>query len=199
MPGPPGPCAERLPEHTFQVMPKPSHTKPHRPANIGRPTTYEDAFCQRVVDCGDVGFSFAQIARDLGVARSMIYKWADRHSAFRDALVQARDASLAWWERQGQKGLWAGKEFNDRVLKFIMTNQFRDDYKERVEVSGALAKIDFGRMTDEQLAQIADGQHPYEVLAPKREVLVAGTAEVVEEVTAEVVEEGPPPGESEGD
>ena len=182
-------------------MTKPSHDARHRPANIGRPTIYEEAFCQRVIDCGDVGFSFAQIARDLGVARSMIYKWADRHPAFRAALVQARDASLAWWERQGQKGLWAGKEFNDRVMKFIMTNQFRDDYKERVEVSGALARLDFGRMTDEQLAAIKGGQHPYEVLAPKRELLteVTEAVEVVEaqEVTAD--EQEPPPGESEGD
>ncbi len=104
--------------------------------------------------------------------------------------MHAREAALAWWEMQGVKGMWAGKEFNDRVMKFMMTNQHRADYKERVEVSGALARLDFGRMTDEQVAAIAGGQHPYEVLAPRRELL---------QPVEEVANEGePPPGESEG-
>ncbi len=88
--------------------------------------------------------------------------------------MHARESALAWWEAQGIKGMWAGKEFNERVMKFMMTNQHRKDYSERVEVSGTLAKIDFSQLTDEQLAAIAGGEHPYAVLAPKREVLVAG-------------------------
>ena len=66
------------------------------------------------------------------------------------------------------QGMWAGKDYNERVAKFVMTNQFRDDYKERVEVSGALAKLNFDAMTDEQLSRIHAGEHPYAVLAPSR-------------------------------
>ena len=123
---------------------------------------------------GNYGLSFTQMAHDLGTVRQTLLKWAERHPPFGVALMQARESALAWWEDQSMKGMWAGKDFNDRVMKFIMTNQHRNDYSERVEVSGALAKIDFGRLTDEQLAAIAEGQHPYEVLAPKREVLAPG-------------------------
>ena len=42
--------------------------------------------------------------------------------------------------------------------------------RQRLEVTGALAKIDFTQLTDEQLAAIAGGRHPYEVLAPKRDL-----------------------------
>ena len=194
----------------------PDHFKPFRRSTVGRPTHYEDCFCDRVVYGGAHGLSLAQLAWDLGTTRQRLFDWGERHPRFAEALICAREAALAWWETQGVLGMWAGKEFNDRVLKFLMTNQHRADYKERVEVSGALAKIDFGQMTDGQLAAIASGQHPYEVLAPKREVLTAGEAGPVGPaeriVEAEVVQateeesvagatEGvePPEGESPGD
>ncbi len=191
----------------------PDHYKPFRYGATGAPTTFEECFCERVVYAGTHGMSLAQIAHDLGTTRTTVVEWGERHPAFASSLLRARDASLAWWETQGMKGMWAGKDFNDRWAKFAMTNLFRQDYKERVEVSGALAKIDFGRMTDEQLAAIAQGQHPYEVLAPRRELLTEGevdAAEASEVIDAQEVgpeefdvaqptKREPPPGESEGD
>ena len=156
---------------------KPSRANTFRKPTIGRPSTYEDDYCSRVVACGDEGYSLAEIARDLGTTSGTQLDWAERHPTFAQALRQAREYAMVWWEHQGKKGMWAGKEFNDRVMKFIMTNQFRDHYKERVEVSGALANINFDLMTDEQLARISKGEHPYAVLAPTRELLVAGGPE----------------------
>ncbi len=169
----------------------PDHHRPYRRPLIGAPTTYEPAFCERIIHCGNYGYSFTQMAHDLGTVRQTLMEWAERHPAFADSLIYAREAAMTWWETQSQKGLWAGKDYNDRVMKFIMTNQHRDHYRERVEVSGALARIDFGRLTDEQLAGIADGKHPYEVLAPKREVLAveAGGVPVVEGVPVEESDE----------
>lgn len=83
------------------------------------------------------------------------------------------------------KGMWAGKDFNDRVLKFSMTNRFPDDYKERVEVSSNLAKIDWGAMTDEQLARISQGEHPYAVLAETRRIGPGAVATEVDGIPVE--------------
>jgi hypothetical protein len=163
---------------------KPDPDKPFRPP-VGRPSGYEPEFCDRAIYCGRSGFSFAQIAADLGVTRLQLYNWAAAHKPFLNALLLARDLSLAWWEHQGQKGLWAGKEFNDRVMKFSMTNRFPDDYKERVEVSPGLAKINWDAMTDEQLARVAAGEHPYAVLAETRQI-GSGAPQEVGAVATEV-------------
>jgi hypothetical protein len=42
---------------------------------------------------------------------------------------------------------------------------------ERVANTGAIAKLDFASMTDEQLSRIKAGEHPYVVLAQTRAVL----------------------------
>jgi hypothetical protein len=42
---------------------------------------------------------------------------------------------------------------------------------QRVEVGGALAKLNFDAMTDEQLSRISKGEHLYVVLAQSRAVL----------------------------
>ena len=46
-----------------------------------------------------------------------------------------------------------------------------------MEVSGALAQLNFDAMTDQQLARIAAGEHPYAVLAPTRDLLGPGAGE----------------------
>lgn len=148
-----------------------------RKAQVGRPPLYEPVFCQRVVVCGYQGYSLTQIGRDLGVARQTLVGWAERYPEFASALALARDLALAWWEDQGMAGIWAGKYFNDRVLKFAMINRFPADYKDRVEVSGALARIDFTALGDDQIARIAAGEHPYVVLGGSRQLLAPGDEE----------------------
>ena len=42
------------------------------------------------------------------------------------------------------------------------------EYRTRVEHTGAVAALDFSRMTDEQLTRIKAGENPYAVLAATR-------------------------------
>ena len=55
---------------------------------------------------------------------------------------------------------------------------------ERVANQGAIARLDFGAMTDEQLSRISKGEHPYVVLAQTRAVLggpsAAGHGEILQ-------------------
>ena len=49
------------------------------------------------------------------------------------------------------------RRFSDTLLIFLLKGAAPEKYRERLEVRGALGKIDFGRMIDEQLARIAAG------------------------------------------
>jgi len=122
------------------------------------------------------------------IGRSAHYRWRasdpdyaeDFERAKGDAVdvleAEARRRAVdGWVEKVGwYKGQAGGtvRRYSDVLLIFLLKGAAPEKYRERVEVSGAMAKIDFGRMTDEQLSRIARGEHPYAVLAPSREVLV---------------------------
>jgi len=146
--------------------------KPFRPYKVGAPTLYEDSFPERAIEMGLMGYSFVLIARDLGVVRQTLYDWAGRHPAFADALMHAREYSLAFYEELGMGGISAGREFNDRQFMVMASNLHPREYRTRVEHTGAVAALDFSRMTDEQLARIKQGENPYAVLAQTRALAV---------------------------
>ena len=142
--------------------------KPFRPHKVGAPTLYEDSFPDRAIQMGLIGYSFVLIARDLGVVRGTLYDWAGRHPEFADALIHAREYSLAFYEALGLSGITAGREFNDRQFMVMAGNLHPREYRNRVEHTGAVAELDFSRMTDEQLSRIKAGENPYAVLAATR-------------------------------
>lgn len=96
----------------------------------GRPSKYDPAFCDQVRSLGQKGKSKAQIAAALGVSRQTVDTWTALHPDFLDAVKDAHDASLAWWEDQGQDGLTAEK-FNATAFIFQMKNRFRSDYRDK--------------------------------------------------------------------
>lgn len=96
----------------------------------GRPTKYKPEMCQVVIDAGSEGKSKAQIARILGVTRETVDIWGKTHVEFSDSLKIAKDLALAWWEDQGQTGVWAGKSFNATAYIFQMKNRFPADYRD---------------------------------------------------------------------
>ena len=97
----------------------------------GRPSTYDPAFCERVIALGLEGMSEAQIARDLGVARASLWDWAKAHEEFSAALTRARDLAQAWWEDQGVAMMrQPSANSNAAIWKKSMEARFRDDYTE---------------------------------------------------------------------
>lgn len=103
----------------------------------GRPSKYDPAFCAKVVELGREGKSKAQIAAALDVVRQTLDDWAKEHAEFSDAIAQARELSLAWWEEQGQAGVWGGKQFNANAYRLQVMNRFPDDWRDRQEITGA--------------------------------------------------------------
>ena len=95
--------------------------------SVGRPTDYDPLSCDRVVDLGREGYSKAMMAAELGVVRQTLDNWASRHPEFLDAMTHAREASLAWWEKQGLTGIWS-RDFNANAYRLQMMKRFPEDW-----------------------------------------------------------------------
>ncbi len=109
---------------------------------MARPTKYDPAFCTTVVELGALGKSKAQMAAALGCDRASINRWCDEHEEFCIAIARARDLAMAWWEDQGQTGMWQspeGEKLNPQLWSRSMAARFPDDYREnnKVELTGA--------------------------------------------------------------
>ena len=94
---------------------------------------YKPEYCEKAVQLGRQGKSFAQIASHFDVSRQTIDNWADKHPKFLDALSRARTHAQAWWEEKGIEGMHS-REFNSQIWKKSMEARFREDYTERKDL-----------------------------------------------------------------
>lgn len=106
--------------------------------SIGRPSLYDPAFCERVIEMGSKGYSLAQMAGCFGVTRQTMWNWEKEHPAFFDALSRAKELSLGWWEEAIRRGVFMGKEFNGGAWAIAMAGRFPGEHygKNRTEISG---------------------------------------------------------------
>ena len=127
------------------------------------------------------------------VGRSSHYRWLDEDPEYREGFGLAKEDAADILEAEAKrravegveeptgwyKGVPGGyvRRYSDVLLIFLLKGLRPEVYRERMEVSGALARIDFNAMTDSQLARIEQGEHPYAVLAPTRDLLGPGAGE----------------------
>jgi hypothetical protein len=97
---------------------------------VGRPSKYDPAYCDQVIELGKQGMSVVEIACELGVHRETIEKnWPENYPDFSEAFARARDESQAWWEKAGREGLTKDK-FNAQVWSRSMSARFPKDWRE---------------------------------------------------------------------
>lgn len=104
----------------------------------GRPTDYDPAFCERVIELGATGASVVEMAHEIGVCRNTLEtNWPAAHPEFLEAFTRARMASQVWWERKGRDNLNAAG-FQSSVWSRSMAARFPDDWREvkGTELSG---------------------------------------------------------------
>lgn len=99
---------------------------------VGRPSSYDPAYCEQVIELGAEGCSPEEISAEIGVSRNTMDSWAEKYPEFSEALMRAKELEHAWWERTGKKALFADK-FQQQVWAKSMQARFRNKYTERVE------------------------------------------------------------------
>ena len=95
----------------------------------GRPSDYDPAFCEKVIELGNIGASIAEMAYECGVCRNTLKNWRETHPEFLTALTRAELASQVWWEKKGREGMTSDK-FNSSVWSRSMAARFPDDWRE---------------------------------------------------------------------
>ena len=120
---------------------------------------YDPKMCNRVIALGKQGKSKAQIKRDLGIHHKTWSNWMQKNEEFREAVTEAYELSLAYWEDVGQAGVHLGMRFNTPAFIFQMKNRF-PQYKDRQDHT--FSGVDGGPIVQElrapDLANIADAK-----------------------------------------
>lgn len=109
---------------------------------VGRPTLYDPAMCETVVELGKLGKSVEQICLHLNISIRTIYLWRDTHEEFMQALEEAKAYEQAWWEEQAHAYMVEtkdGPKLNASLWSRSMAARFPKKYRESVkqEITGA--------------------------------------------------------------
>lgn len=111
--------------------PAPAEIAAATPHPGGRPSKYDPAYCDQVIECLEQGASLTSFAAAIGVARSTINEWMKAHPEFSDACARAKAKCAAWWEDRGRSiALTGGGPGAATMAKFGMINMGSEDWKE---------------------------------------------------------------------
>ncbi len=96
----------------------------------GRPSRYNSAYCDRVLELAAEGCGKAEIAAALQISAKTLNAWIKTHDDFREAMSRAKEVEYAWWLTAGRKGQFM-RIWNARGWALQMHNRFRDQFRDR--------------------------------------------------------------------
>lgn len=104
----------------------------------GRPTKYDPAFCDAIIETMATGLSMTAFAGEIGVARSTINEWIETHPEFSEAARVGKAKRTLALER-GMLGAENGPAVTARM--FALKNADPDEWREKqhVEHGGEVA------------------------------------------------------------
>lgn len=85
-----------------------------KPKKLGRPTTYEPEYCERLEEHMGQGYSFESFGGISKVCKDTLFEWAKVHSEFREAKARGLEAGRLFWEKQGIEGLYTITEYDEK-------------------------------------------------------------------------------------
>ena len=110
--------------------------KAEKAENGSREVKYDPALGERVLALMAEGASQAEVARELGVSRSLWYRWREQDPEFAAVLEEGLWRAQGWWERQGRVHL-GNREFNHVLWMMNVKNRFPSDWRDRHEVAAS--------------------------------------------------------------
>lgn len=129
------------------VNPKtPVNERPADYKGVGAPSKYRPEMCEKVVELGKLGKSYAQIAAELGIDRDTLSDWILHNAEFSLAMKKSRVNSQKWWEDIAQANLIMEPgtgTFSAAVWAKSMSARFQEDYteKKQLEVTGRVSLL----------------------------------------------------------
>ena len=99
----------------------------------GRPSKYDPAYCQMIIDHMADGASVTSFAAEIDVDRSTIAEWVRVHPEFSLAFTRAKAKCLAWWEKQARNLASTGTG-NATMCVFGLKNMGQDEWRDKQEV-----------------------------------------------------------------
>jgi hypothetical protein len=104
----------------------------------GRPTKYDPAYCEMLVEFGSQGYSLGAFAGSIGVNRETVLDWAAKNPEFSDATTRAKAARLMSWEKIALSNAREGKGA-PAMTQFALKNIDKDEWQDisRQERTGA--------------------------------------------------------------
>jgi hypothetical protein len=131
----------------------------------GRPTIYNEDFCEMLIGHMAKGYSFESFASVTDTCKDTLYEWVKVHPEFSDAKKRALEKSRFWWESQGIEGIYTKETFeqdengsrstkkalNSSVWIFNMKNRFKDEWRDKQETehSGSILSVIRPKSLDE--------------------------------------------------
>lgn len=98
---------------------------------FGRPTIYDPAMCDVVIEKFGQGYSVCEVCVKLGIAQDTFYDWQKKYEDFSEAIRIGLTAAQAWWEQMSRNNL-SSREFNANLWSFNMKNRF--GYRDKQEI-----------------------------------------------------------------
>jgi hypothetical protein len=98
----------------------------------GRPSKYDPKFCDEAINFMQDGYSVTAFAGHIGVACSTVFKWAEEHPEFSDALKTAQALAAKWWEERLRTVAMTG-DGNATACIFGVKNRSSKEWKDKVE------------------------------------------------------------------
>lgn len=105
----------------------------------GRPTKYKKEYCEDTIKFLAKGKSVTQLSAHLDVSKSTIYKWAEDHEEYSDALTRGGELSQAHWESELCDMMY-NKEVNSPLVKLYFANRF--GWSDKVETKNENANVE---------------------------------------------------------
>lgn len=99
----------------------------------GRPTSYKEEYCDRVIECLRSGLGLSSFAAEIGVCHDTLNEWAKVHPEFSAAKKVAMCAKTAAWERKALLPKDDPARTSDATIIFMLKNACPTEYKERHE------------------------------------------------------------------
>ena len=100
---------------------------------IGRPTKYEQRFCDMGIEHMSEGASITSFAAEIGVCRATITVWMDEHPEFLAAVKAGKAKCAAWWEKLGRLGASGAQPVNPTLVVFGLKNMSPDEWRDKQE------------------------------------------------------------------